>query len=165
MAFTSAQHALADTEENPTPQRAKRIARPAHWKRQAAAPSPKVEAAIAAPIPDAEAVLQPAPKPAAKTQVVADAWRTSPHFIMRTLACVCVLNFLLFTVFPENPLNIAMTDETIVAPSARNILPSNQRAGTPTTLYAPAPRPKSVARTAPTDSLRTPRWLRGPANE
>ena len=173
MVLSTAHSHLVEDDAN-TSQRAKRIARPAHWKQHkpaapsVAMPAPKRATAItAAPMVEAPQATTETEESAA--QIATETWRDNPNFIMRTVACLCVLNFLLFTVFPENPLNLAMTDEMVVQPTERSILPENQRAEVPPTLYAPAPimaRPKpttpsiDVERYAIDDSLRTPRWLR-----
>lgn len=156
-----ASSAYDQENEDNVPQRAKRIARPAHWKQSVthAARTAKTNAAQK-PAPAAQAVIaQPQPS---TTPVERNEWRTDPNFIMRTLACICVLNFLLFTLFPDNPLNTPMSDETFMATGERSILPSQSGAHEIPTVYAPVqraePQPKIV------DGLRAPRWLRGSAH-
>ena len=165
------QSTSSDDETNEIPQRAKRIARPAHWKKQrltAAAQAPQTTpvkkaapAAMVAPTLETQAPAATAP----------ENWQHDSGFIMRALACMCVLNFLLFTVFPENPLEPTLANETVLTTSDRSILPKQIRASREeaATLYAPAAQriQAPVAYRAPTRAgertANTPRWLREPA--
>ena len=146
------------------PVKAKRIARPSHWKHIAhTTPAlPVVEA------DDSALAADPATPNDAPTS--APGWREDPAFVLRLLAIVALLNMLLFFSFPYGQRDASQMSETYTPITSNLILPE-PKVSHPAklTLYAPAPRTASELRpaaptaTAPAEadaSLDAPRWLR-----
>ena len=147
------------------PLKAKRIARPSHWKHEAhSTPASPITEVDDSPLP-AEAATHN------DTAISAPAWREDPAFVLRLLAIVALLNMLLFFSFPYGLRDASQMSETYTPIPSNLILPEPKVGNAAKlTLYAPAPRtaselrPTSPAATTPADadtSIDAPRWLRG----
>jgi hypothetical protein len=151
------------------PLKAKRIARPSHWKHVA-------HSTPASPIAEADdSPLPAAPATSSNAALTTTAWREDPAFVLRLLAIVALLNMLLFFSFPYGLRDASQMSETYTPITSNLILPEPKVGNAAKlTLYAPAPRtaselrPAAPAAAAPAEadaSLDEPRWLRSSDSE